>query len=260
MRTMLGILLSVWATVAHANDVDCLLEVRGTSYLDGVCNGEFRQGGSFTLGLGGEKNSQYFVSVERNSDGTATAHWNGRPGSNSANYPLGTLSRSGACWIGEQTKVCAWKIGEDRWFADSNQTPAPSGPNPRQSAAATAQAQAESPSKLAKRPLTDQAAQQAVMTYFENELKDPESARYRFMQLKLGTGVFSDGFATTMLKPGWYVCGRVNARNSFGGYPGETAFLAHFDAATGEAVDEGYIKDIKTDVDVLSACDRFYSE
>jgi hypothetical protein len=122
MRTSLGILLSVWATVAHANDVDCLLEVRGTSYLDGVCNGEFLQGGSFTLGLGGEEDSQYFVSVRRNSDGTATAHWNGPGGSNSADHPLGTLSRSGACWIGEQTKVCAWRIGEDRWFADANQT------------------------------------------------------------------------------------------------------------------------------------------
>jgi hypothetical protein len=118
MRASVGILFSLLATAAHANDVDCLFEVRGATYLDGVCNGEFPQGGSFTLGTGGQISGQYFVSVKRNPDGTATAYWNGGPGRNSADYPLGKLTRLGACWVGEQTRVCAWKIGEERWFTD----------------------------------------------------------------------------------------------------------------------------------------------
>ncbi|WFU23583.1 hypothetical protein QA649_37120 [Bradyrhizobium sp. CB1717] len=118
MRVLLGLLSLLWATSVLANEVDCLLDVQGTRYLDGVCNGEFHQGGSFTLGFGG--GSPYFISVKRNPNGTATANWNGTPGRSSADYPLGTLTRSGPCWVGEQARACAWKIGEERWFVDQS--------------------------------------------------------------------------------------------------------------------------------------------
>src|SRR4051794_20050380 len=102
MRAWAGILFSFWVTLAQADEVDCLFEVRGLTYLDGLCDAQFRQGGSFTLTGSEETSSPYLVSVKRNPNGTATANWNGEPGGNDADHPLGTLTRSGACWIGEQ--------------------------------------------------------------------------------------------------------------------------------------------------------------
>ena len=33
---------------------------------------------------------------------------------------LGTLHRAGACWQNDRAKVCAWKVGEPRYFVDAD--------------------------------------------------------------------------------------------------------------------------------------------
>jgi hypothetical protein len=83
-------------------------------------------------------------------------------------------------------------------------------------------------------PASEEAAQAAVVSYFAQTLKDPESARYTYRELRNGWLVI--GSARQF---GWFMCGTVNAKNSYGGYVGAHAFIAYFDPYAGERVVDG---------------------
>lgn len=74
------------------------------------------------------------------------------------------------------------------------------------------------------KPTSQDAAENAVVEYFSHELKDPQSAQYKFM--KPTNSYFVESNIRLF---GWFMCGTVNAKNSFGGYVGAKTFFAHFD-------------------------------
>lgn len=84
----------------------CLLDVRGATYVDGPCQINLEQGGSFTIyehfGQPG-----YFAMVMRDGD-SASGYWNGSRDSDHADSELGQLTRAGACWQNDAAKICAW--------------------------------------------------------------------------------------------------------------------------------------------------------
>lgn len=103
----------VAVTIAHADDwrkgaegreVDCLLQVKGKTYLKGTCMYDADKDGSFRLF--GDK---YFVYLGTLDDGYANVSWNGKSQASHAQELLGEdFKRDGACWVGKQGKVCAW--------------------------------------------------------------------------------------------------------------------------------------------------------
>jgi hypothetical protein len=113
MKTTPSLLIfATFATVisslpAQARPAKCLLQVNGTTYIDGPCDFDpSRKGdGSFQItGAGGK----HFAYVYVEGGGKASAHWNGVLGENRAHDPLGTLTRDGACWVNATAKLCAW--------------------------------------------------------------------------------------------------------------------------------------------------------
>ena len=78
----------------------------------------------------------------------------------------------------------------------------------------------------AMRPTSQEAAEAAVIKYFGATLKDPESARYTFRAPTNGYLVV--GSARQF---GWFMCGTVNAKNSYSGYVGASPFLVLFRSA-----------------------------
>jgi hypothetical protein len=84
----------------------CLLDVRGATYVDGPCQINLEEGGSFTIyehfGQPG-----YFAMVIRDGD-SASGYWNGSRDSDHADSELGQLTRAGACWQNDAAKICAW--------------------------------------------------------------------------------------------------------------------------------------------------------
>ena len=68
---------------------------------------------------------------------------------------------------------------------------------------------------------TDEYVQRAALAYFKYSLKDPDSAKYEWGSVELGTwkGAF-ERFGT----PGWIATVQVNAKNSYGAYTGYSPF------------------------------------
>jgi hypothetical protein len=87
----------------------CHLEVDGRVYLNGPCNVIVQPGGSFTIGVDEKQRSPYFAYVAFEHGGPAQGFWNEDAKSNHAHTPLGELKRSGACWVNQRAKVCAWR-------------------------------------------------------------------------------------------------------------------------------------------------------
>lgn len=104
---LLGAAVSTMAvTAAEARPAKCLLDVGGTVYIDGPCDfdtGSWKDGSFRIHGADGRYFAYVFVDGKR-----ATAHWNGVLAERRAHDPLGTLTRDGACWIGEGVRLCAW--------------------------------------------------------------------------------------------------------------------------------------------------------
>lgn len=109
---------------AKAKSVDCLLEVDGKRYIDGTCSmsssGPGR--GSFEIASAGRSRKGYRALVEVGA-GQANGFWNGDIGVTDADVPLGVLRPSGACWTNARARVCAWKIGEPRYFVETPPAP-----------------------------------------------------------------------------------------------------------------------------------------
>jgi hypothetical protein len=126
----LVLVLAAGGTPAQAarRKADCLLIVNGRAYINGPCNYDPGTGGSFELGnyvvihqgedMAHTRGRGYFAQVDANADGTAEGFWNEDDGAGHAQSRLGTLHRAGACWQNEHAKICAWKLGERRYFTD----------------------------------------------------------------------------------------------------------------------------------------------
>ena len=101
---LVGLALACSAPSAHAESrpAECELTVRGQTYIRGVCQFSPQSGGSFEISGG-----DYFAYVNVTGSGVADASWNENPASTHAQVPLGTVTRSGACWVGAQVRICA---------------------------------------------------------------------------------------------------------------------------------------------------------
>lgn len=92
-----------WREGAEGRPVDCLLKVKGKTYLDGECIYDADKDGSFRL-----FGNDYFVYLSTFGKNKAEASWNASPKSSHAHSPLGELKREDACWVSKTTKICAW--------------------------------------------------------------------------------------------------------------------------------------------------------
>lgn len=107
------------AAPVFAKSADCLLEIDGKAYIDGVCQMSPGEKGSFQIGSSSRGRLDYFASVDVEGPGRATGFWNLDRGAAHAHTPLGALKAAGACWTNAHVRICAWKIGEKRYFADA---------------------------------------------------------------------------------------------------------------------------------------------
>jgi len=87
----------------------CILEVGGTRYIDGPCDIDLQDDGSFIATARDHGEATYFAYVLLDGKDTATGYWNGEPGASHAHTPLGTLARHGGCWQNRDARVCAWR-------------------------------------------------------------------------------------------------------------------------------------------------------
>lgn len=71
-------------------------------------------------------------------------------------------------------------------------------------------------------PVSESAADDAAAEAVKGILKDPDSAKLSYFPMQRGAFRFGDTLMT-----GFFVCGTVNAKNSYGGYVGQRVFFAH---------------------------------
>jgi hypothetical protein len=99
--------------------------------------------------------------------------------------------------------------------------------------------------------------QDAAVAWLQENLKDPDSARYRGFRppvagvlalpnLNARGGQDFEHFGSTR-RAGWFMCGQVNAKNSYGGYTGFEPFMVYFSPADPSIVTDGWIGDIVGD-------------
>jgi hypothetical protein len=98
-------------SAAQAFKGECVLQVKGKSYLNGPCDITIDANGSFQVST--RTGRLYFAHVLVESDGSATASWNGTiPGATHAHTDLGALTKQDGCWVNDQAKICAWPPGK----------------------------------------------------------------------------------------------------------------------------------------------------
>lgn len=87
--------------------------------------------------------------------------------------------------------------------------------------------QAPDPSSAGAAPSDYQAV---VKAWLENNLKDPDSAKIEEVRgPRVGAQLVDRGFLGHLWgDPAWWVCYKVNARNSYGGYTGYHRYLFGF--------------------------------
>ncbi len=87
----------------------CKIIVKGRTYLDGPCLFSPTPDGSFSIGTGetAKSRSKHFAYVNKNGANDADAYWNEDPSDTHAQDPLGTVHRSGACWVNATAQICA---------------------------------------------------------------------------------------------------------------------------------------------------------
>jgi len=101
------------------SDVKCLVQLQGITYLDGICEGFFWRNGTFHLKQG-ELNARALKVptvgmvplISYQEKDLLSAHEIVK------NHMY--LAKKGACWVASNVRVCAWKIDEDRWFANGD--------------------------------------------------------------------------------------------------------------------------------------------
>jgi hypothetical protein len=93
---------------AATHRADCLLVAGGKTYINGPCD--------FTADAHGFSIDQGTAwAAVSTVDDPVDGSW----GAGRAADDLGPLHTAGACWENDWNKVCAWKPGERRWFADA---------------------------------------------------------------------------------------------------------------------------------------------
>jgi hypothetical protein len=131
--------------------------------------------------------------------------------------------------------------------AASSNLPANSQPSPADMEAA----------RSAKKPSTQKAAEKAVIKYFARTLKDPDSAHYTFLSPANGIVNIGGPLAPAKYESGWFLCGTINAKNSYGGYVGQRAFFVHFAQAIPDVVDDGAMDSGEYNI-VANWCQKLY--
>ena len=88
----------------------CVIEIDNAVFLDGPCNYLAEEDGSFTIGAGGDgiEASRYFAYVFIDEE-SVSAYWNGFPPASRAHTPIENLVRKGACLVGREARICAYK-------------------------------------------------------------------------------------------------------------------------------------------------------
>lgn len=99
---------------------DCYFEKAGQVHIDGTCefltDAKYYGAGGFRIANYDSGYVRYFAEVSL-LEGPATGTWNeerGRKPMEVTNGNLGPLRSDGACWVGRDSRLCAWKIGEGR--------------------------------------------------------------------------------------------------------------------------------------------------
>ena len=89
---------------APAAQVNCRIEVADKVWLDGPCDYK-GAGGQLILNVRPE-DGEDFVYIDEADAAVSHATWSGGGGGSTAQSPLGALTRDGACWTGEGTRIC----------------------------------------------------------------------------------------------------------------------------------------------------------
>lgn len=107
---VLTLCLLALPTGGYAKPARCLIEVDGKAYTFGQCNADRERDGSLSVGTGDAGRSPIFAIVNATEGGAADGYWNEEPRASHAQSPLGTMRKSGGCWVNERAKVCAWPV------------------------------------------------------------------------------------------------------------------------------------------------------
>ena len=127
--TVLFLMVS-FGSSAHARPSDCLFEVDGQKIMNGPCQFVSRPGGSFRIFTLRGSGLEYVAEVNRIGSAQAVGSWNGQQGEPIPGSSLGVLMPSGACWTNTRVRVCAWRLGEPRYFVEAPPAPSPVSPPP----------------------------------------------------------------------------------------------------------------------------------
>lgn len=96
--------LAFTAFPALSKTANCELVADGQTWIDGPCEFTALKSGEGSFMITG--GNGYFAYVNIN-DGEARGDWNGPDKESRAHWPLGMLTRDGACWVNETARVCA---------------------------------------------------------------------------------------------------------------------------------------------------------
>jgi hypothetical protein len=109
-------------TASAPSSAKCLVEVKGVHYIGDVCKfTKIDDRGSFKLF---HERSGLIVQVNVAKKDQGNASWNG-PLGQGAGTSIGSVYRTGACWDGDDTLICAWSMKQDVYLG-----PTPPEPNP----------------------------------------------------------------------------------------------------------------------------------
>lgn len=114
MITIAALSMLAMPATAGTKKAQCFLQVDGVVHIDGICDMAPISKGAFDI----SKGNGWFAFVAPKDDGTADGYWNRDYGKTSffdaESWEKATLTRKSACWVNGNTKVCAWRIGENR--------------------------------------------------------------------------------------------------------------------------------------------------
>lgn len=136
IRCMLAVGLPAIACASHAmaqsRPAQCLLEVKGVHYMGGPCSFTLLDSsGSFRITDVQGLNLIAQVNLTKKDEGKAV--WNGPLGGNAPAKPIGDASRSGGCWIVDDSeaddyndsRICAWGLSDKIYLGPSPGKPDP---------------------------------------------------------------------------------------------------------------------------------------
>lgn len=120
VRLLIAILASVLLTFEASaknknTEVNCLAIIDQVKLFDGTCLSYFDSEGSFAIGQA-DNSDTVLVSLVKKIGFVAVKNRQ----TNKAILELQPAARFGACWVGANVRVCAWKLNEKRWFSKND--------------------------------------------------------------------------------------------------------------------------------------------